>query len=134
MRRRLQVGCIGLGATVVAASLLVMTTASGSESTGAGAKAVATTSGAVAQMSQVRTGVKRTLLSKEGTVQPGTFDGAVGTCPRRFPTPVSGWFSAVSDKVVLAQSIPLGKKKWATGVVNLDTAPSDYIVGVVCVK
>src|SRR5215217_7296470 len=100
MPRVHKVSFVVLGVLLLAASPFAIAAASGSN--------------AVAHMSVRSTGVKRTLLSKEGTVQPGEFSGATGTCPKKYPTPVSGWFSAKSDKVVLAESIPLGAKKWAT--------------------
>jgi hypothetical protein len=133
MRRGLKVGSV-VGVILVAAALIAMANASGSGTTSLRAKAANSSAHPVAQMSVASTSVKRTLLSFEGTVQPGEFDGAVGTCPTKYPTPVSGWFSAKSDKVVLGESLPIGKKKWEAGVVNFDTVPSDYIVGMVCVK
>src|SRR4051812_29330008 len=132
MRRPLKIGSIVVGAILLTVSLIALAAASGAGTTAPHAKAAKRNP--VAHMSATSASVKRTLLSKEGTVQPGEFDGAVGTCPRKFPTPVSGWFTAKSNKVVLAESIPIGRKKWSTGVVNLDTVASDYIVGVVCVK
>jgi|tagenome__1003787_1003787.scaffolds.fasta_scaffold20455793_1 hypothetical protein len=128
-RRRVAIVAL-LGA---AASVVAIGTASGSRGTASRADMVHRTS-AVARMSVTSTSVKRVLLSNEGTAQPGEFQGSTGTCPKKYPTPVSGWFSAKSDKVVLAESIPVGAHKWAVGVTNLDTAPSDYIIGVVCVK
>jgi hypothetical protein len=120
-------------AILISASLVAIGTASGTDTASPGADVVRSSSG-LAKMSQTTTSVKRTLLSMEGTVEPGLFSGAVGTCPRKFPTPVSGWFSAVSDKVVLAVSVPIGKHKWQTGVTSFDTVPSEFVVGVVCVK
>jgi hypothetical protein len=119
---------------LLAASPFALAATSGSGKTPLRAKAASGGTRAVAHMSVRSTGVKRTLLAEEGTVQPGEFAGATGSCPKKYPTPVSGWFSAKSDKVVLAESIPIGAHKWATGVENLDTVASDYIVGTVCVK
>ena len=134
MRRRTQAGWVASGAILVGVLLVTIATASGPQTGTHRAKAADGGAGAFAQMSQASTGVKRTLLSFEGTVEPGLLDGAVGTCPKKYATPVSGWFSARSDKVVLASSIPIGKRKWQTAVINMDTVPSEYIVGVVCVK
>jgi hypothetical protein len=121
-------------AVMVGVSLFAIASASGSRPSQTG-RGFAHTSSHLARMTATTpAGVRRTLLSKEGTVQPGTFAGAIGTCPKKFPTPVSGWFSAKSEKVALATSIPIGKHKWAMGVSNFDTVPSDYIVGIVCVK
>jgi hypothetical protein len=78
--------------------------------------------------------VSRLLLSAEGTVKAGQFDGAVGKCPRKYPTPVSGWFDSESEKVVLGGSVPLGAHRWAVGVESFDTVDADYVVGIVCVK
>ena len=134
MRRRVYAGSLALGAVIAVASLLLLiTSASGSDQRQAGAKSTRG-GGAVAHMSVTSTTVRRTVLSRTGTVEPGQFDCAVGTCPKKYPTPVSGWFSAKSDKVTLGESVPLGKHKWSVGVVSFDTAPSDYIVGVVCLK
>jgi hypothetical protein len=120
-------------AILISASLIAVGTASGTDTASSGADVVRSSS-ALAKMSQTTTSVKRSLLAMEGTVQPGTFAGAVGTCPKKFPTPVSGWFTAVSDKVVLAVSLPIGKHKWQTGVTSFDTVPSEFVIGVVCVK
>jgi hypothetical protein len=78
--------------------------------------------------------VKRLLMGRPGTIKAGAFDGAVGKCPKQFPTPVSGWFSAQSEKVVLVESVPVRAHSWAVGIENLDTADSDYVVGIVCLK
>jgi hypothetical protein len=78
--------------------------------------------------------VSRLLLSAQGTVKPGEFEGAIGKCPKKFPTPVSGWFDAASTKVVLGGSRPFGAHRWGVGVENFDTVDSDYVVGIVCLK
>ena len=78
--------------------------------------------------------VSRLLLGRSGTVKAGALDGAVGKCPKKFPTPVSGWFTAQSEKVVLAESLPVRQHGWAVAVENLDTVDSDYVVGIVCLK
>lgn len=119
---------------IVGVSLFAIGNASGSRPSQTGHGFAHVASHLARMTATTPTGVRRTLLSSEGTVQPGTFDGAVGTCPKKYPTPVSGWFTAKSDKVALATSIPIGKHKWAMGVSNFDTVPSDYIVGIVCVK
>jgi hypothetical protein len=78
--------------------------------------------------------VQRVLLGRQGTIKAGAFDGAIGKCPKKFPTPVSGWFTAQSEKVVLVESAPVGLHRWAVGVDNLDTTDSEFLVGIVCLK
>lgn len=134
MRRRSQaIWVLLVAALLVVGSLFAMTVARGAGTTSVRAKSADSSAHPMARMTQRRTSVKRILMNREGTVQPGAVDGAVGTCPKKY-TPVSGWFSAKSDKVVLAESLPIGTRKWATAVVNFDTVPSEFIVGIVCVR
>jgi hypothetical protein len=135
MKKRVHAGWAAVTMTLLAGSLFAMATASGSGTAPPAAKATDSSGQPMATMTQRRTpGVKRTLMNLEGTVEPGQIGGAVGTCPRTHPTPVSGWFTAVSNRVVLAESLPIGRRKWSTVVMNLDTVASEYVVGIVCLK
>src|SRR3954453_2905376 len=134
-------------ALLIAASLVAISVADGDEKTPA-RPALARTLALHAHMSAIRPPhtmapaatptkglhVQRLLMGRPGTVKAGAFDGAVGKCPKKFPTPVSGWFSAESEKVVLVESVPVRLHGWAVGIENLDATDSDFVVGIVCLK
>ena len=119
MTRALRVGWVVGVALLFVGSLFAIAAARESRPAPPRVKAADRSGHPLACMAHRSTGVKRTLLNDEGTVEPGQLAGATGTCPRKYPTPVSAWFSAMSNKVVLASSIPLGSRKWAVSVVNL---------------
>jgi hypothetical protein len=94
---------------------------------------------ATGQMAATSSSVSLTYLSTTGTVQPGAFSGARGTCPRTRPHPLSAWFDSGSDKVVLGAARPdpssrPGSRSWLVGVTNLGDTSARYIVGLVCAK
>lgn len=83
----------------------------------------------------VRTGLIR--ITDTSEVQPGTSDGLVLACPRRYPHTVSGFFDSTSDKVFLSQdrAEPLystRSRRWAIGVTNVGTTAAGWTAGVVC--
>jgi hypothetical protein len=86
-----------------------------------------------------KTSVRR-IEAPDKTLQPNETNGSFGTCPKKAPHPVSGYWGTDEENrdgdLVNVRSTPVGTngRQWEVSVKNVSAAPITMYVGVVCVK